>query len=491
MAYQIDFTASNYVSRSRRKACLRLALLASAAGLVWGAHDVYVTYNLPTLNMRLAEYEAVARPIEEMSAAWDTAAKEYAEMLRYYRLLWAANPTNLLAAMASPDAPSLGRGSRPLNWTLTTGGDCRLDFHYVFSAGNKAEQTKGLEQEIANAVTTLVAVADNKVDVQGVPHENLLSVNGFDLSVRFALPGVKTFPNKEKTLADCVAEIARMRKTVQEVKVEDTSRKGAPPKAVMGVMTAYIPTGRDKPGFPDMKNVIDVGGWFGRADQFIAKNRIPGNEQDRLKIKAAWNEIGEARFPWDRYRVLDNEAFVRRTKELETVSDGVKRFKGFLEKRQADCRKKLEPFVEAYEHRKIFNEHLVKEDLENRVAHAVGITRAWVPDPQPQDEIRDAPAVLVKDDETFTFTWIRWTLSIGDAIGRDGDRQRQSGETGADNPITPEVLMACIRRALALGPGYALEKVKIAFGADESISGVVMEGLLPVKKVEATKKETR
>ena len=71
------------------------------AGTVWGVRDVYTTYNQPTLNMRLAEYEAVAHPIEEMSAAWDAAAKDYAALVRYYRLVWAANPTNFLSAMVS------------------------------------------------------------------------------------------------------------------------------------------------------------------------------------------------------------------------------------------------------------------------------------------------------------------------------------------------------------------------------------------------------
>ena len=63
MAYQLDFTASNYVNRSRRKTFLRLLLLAAVGGTAWGVYDVYKTYNETTLNMRLAEYESVARPI--------------------------------------------------------------------------------------------------------------------------------------------------------------------------------------------------------------------------------------------------------------------------------------------------------------------------------------------------------------------------------------------------------------------------------------------
>jgi len=489
MAYQIDFTASNYVNRARRKACLRLALLAALVGAVWGVHDVYVTYNEPTLNMRLSEYEAVSRPIEEMNAAWDTAGREYAALLRYYRLVWAANPTNFLAAMASPDAPRLARGSRPLSWTLTTGGDCRLDFHYAFAAGGKAEQAKGLEQEIASTVTSLVAVVGGKVDVQGVRHENLLNVNGLDLSVRFALPDVKTFPAKEKTLADCVAEIARMRETVQKVKLAGGGVKGAP-SSTSDVLMKYLPstfgkdreTGKVKADFPVCRDAIDVAGWFSKADQFIARNRIPGDAAERQQLKAAWNEIGEARFPWDRYRALDNPALVQRTKALGAVSDGVKRFKTFLEKRQADCRRKLEPFVEAYARSDVFNRPIVETDLRDRVAHAVGIEQARVTF---RDESGAEPAILVKDDEKFTIAWVRWTLALGQAIGRDGERQRAPGEAGEPSPITRETLLACICRALALGPGYALEKVRVEFGADETVAGAVLEGLLPVKKVEA------
>ena len=81
MAYQIDFTAQNYARRRLRKILLRVLLLVAIGGLVYGVNDVYKTYNMPTLNMRLAEYEAVTRPIEEMSAAWDAAAKEYDAMV--------------------------------------------------------------------------------------------------------------------------------------------------------------------------------------------------------------------------------------------------------------------------------------------------------------------------------------------------------------------------------------------------------------------------
>ncbi len=82
MAYQIDFTESTWAGRKFRKWMLRLCLLAVLAGTAWGVYDVYTTYNEPTLNMRLAEYEAVARPVEEMNAEWDAAAKEYDALVR-------------------------------------------------------------------------------------------------------------------------------------------------------------------------------------------------------------------------------------------------------------------------------------------------------------------------------------------------------------------------------------------------------------------------
>ena len=60
MAYQIDFTATYYNRGQWKKVFLRLLLIAVIGGIVWGVNDVYTTYNQPTLNMKLAEYEGVA-----------------------------------------------------------------------------------------------------------------------------------------------------------------------------------------------------------------------------------------------------------------------------------------------------------------------------------------------------------------------------------------------------------------------------------------------
>lgn len=484
MAYQIDFTASNYVNRSRRKAALRLLLLAAVAGAAWSVYDAYTTYNQPTLNMKLAEYEAVARPIEEMNVAWDETAREYGAMLRYYRLVWAANPTNFLAALASADAPRLGRGFHPLSWTLTTGGNCRLDYLYVFEPGDKAEQARGLEGKVAHAVTSLVEVVDGKVDVQGVRHENLLGVNELRITARFALPDARSFPAKERTLAGCVDEIAALRKRVQGAKVADGDAAGGTPATAQGIMMAYLSIGKDRPEFPDFTRVLNVAGWFERADAFIAKNRIPGDDAGRRKLRETWNKVGNARFPWQRFRALDNDELVRRTKALGTVSDGVRRFKGFLERRHADCRKKLEPFVEAYRHSDVFNRPFVESDLRDRAAKAAGIARARTAF---KDETGVEPAVLAQTDETFTFTWVRWTLSVGKDVGRDGERGQDAEAAAPEEPLTLAKLAACARRVLELGPGYALDTVKVGFGENGSVSGAVLEGLLPVKKVEAVK----
>lgn len=492
MAYQIDFTESIWAGRRRRKLILRLLLLAAIAGAVWGVHDVYKTYNEPTLNMRLAEYESASRPIEEMNVAWDTAAKEYGQLVKYYRLIWAANPTNFLSVMASADAPRLRRGFRPVSWTLTTGGDCRLDYRYAFDAGDKAEQAKGLEDEIIRAVTSVVRVVNGKVDVQGVRHENLLDVDGFSVAVRFQLPDVRSFPAKEAILAQCVDEIAAMRKKVQESKFADKSDdKGVAPTA-QSIMMAYLPSqfgkdkesGKVKADFPDLTKVLDVSGWFKSADLFIAKNKIPGDEAERKRLKEKWNAVGDARFPWDRFRVLDNEELVVRTKTLGTVADGVKRFKGFLEKRKADNTKKLEPFVEAYDREKIGNEPVVESDLKDRVAAAAGIPGAVV---TVDHKISAEHAALVKDDERFVFTWVPWTLSVGQGAEKDKAREANEDKVSSEDPLTLEKLADCVRRALTLGPGYALDKVTVSFGADGNVSGAALAGLFPAKTIVPSK----
>lgn len=490
MAYQIDYTASNYASRSLRKALLRLLLVAALAGAAWSVYDCYRIYNQPTLNMKLAEYEAVARPIEEMNAAWDEVAREYSAMVRYYRLVWASNPTNFFNAMASADAPTLGRGFQMLDWTLTTGGECRLNCLYEFSPGDKAEQAKGIKAEIVDVVTSVVQVVEGRVDVQGVQTENLLGVDELDIVVRFSLPNVRSFPVKESALADCVKEIAAMRKKVQEAKFMKADVKGDPTTAQAIMAKPYIELGRGAKGLPDYHAAIDILGWLRNADKFVentarnAGKTLPDDDiKRRQHLKDIWNTVGEARFPFSRFRELDNDELVRRTKALENVADGVRRFKVFLDKRRVDCRNKLEPFVEAYDYNDVFNKPYIASDLTNRVANAAGIARARVAF---KAESGAEPVALEKTDEKFTFTWVRWTLFIGDEAGQNGDREPSNGNS--EGQITLEKFADCVRRALELGPGYALEKARVNFSVvDGNVTGAVLEGLLPVKKTESKK----
>jgi hypothetical protein len=478
MAYQIDFTASFYASRQRRKVFLRLLLVAALAGAIWEVRNIYTTYNEPTLNMRLAEYELVSRPVEEMNAAWDRAETEYNSLKRYYRLLWASSPTNFISAMATDGSPRLGRGFRPVSWTLATGGQCRLEYLYEFNAGDKAMQAGELEAEVVNAVTSATKVVDGKIDVRGIRDENLLNVDKLNISAEFSLADVKSFPTKEGVLANCVKDIAAMRNRVQDFKMPNSGDAKSVPSNAKGIMMAYLAIGKDKPDFPGLAPVINVAGWFDRADQFIVKNNIPGDHAERRKLKEAWNRIGNARFPWHRFRELDNEDLVDRTKRLESVSDGVKRFKGFLEQRHSDCLRKLEPFVDAYDRKDIYNKPLVESDLVDRVAKMAGVLGAHVAF---KDEPDVKPAVLDKSDERFTFTWVRWTLSAFS--------QSKDGDPG--NVLTLGKVSDMANRLIALGPGYALDKVRISFGDDGSVSAAVLEGLLPVKRVESMKEDSK
>ena len=480
MAYRIDFTASNYILRSRRKLFLRLLLLATIGGLAWGGYSVYTEYHEPTLNMKLAEYEVEAHPIEEINSEWDAASKEYGKLTQYYRLVWAANPTNFLAAMSVSDGSSLGTEFQPRAWTLKTGGACQLNYRYSFRPGDKAEQVKNLESQIIHSVTSVVKVVDGKVDVQGVKHENLLNVNELDIAVKFSLPDIKSFPVKDSQLAACVSQIAAMRKSIHDIKISDEKGVAGQPSKVGEMMRAYLQTGRGKSGFPSVTNVINVSGWMEKADSFIVQNRIP-DDPSRLKYKEKWNSLGEARLPWERYRQLDNDKLVQGTAELRKVADGIKRFKGFLNRQRVDFKKKLDPFVEAYNHKDVFNRPLIESDLIGRVAKPLNIINA-----RSSFKIEGGvePIVLEKPDEKYSFTWVRWTLSLGDT-NSNADKQNQRQDTG--KRLTQEVLYDCINRILKLGPGYVLEGVNISFDDEGNLAGAIMEGLLPVKQVEPLK----
>ena len=486
MAYRLDFTESNYRARTGRKWGIRLLAVAALGAIVYEVRDAYITYKEPTLDMRLAEYEAVARPIEEMNAAWDLAAKEYAELTRYYRLVWAASPTNFLNAMTSPEATRLGRGFHPTSWTLATGGKCSVETLYVFNPGDKAEQAKGIEAAVVNSITSAVAVADGKVEVKGVQLENLLPVNELGITANFSLPDIREFPAKEATLSDCVKEIVAMRKKVQETRIvaKDGGAKGSPATA-QAIMMSYLAIGKDKPDFPAFAGAVNVAGWFDRADQFIVRNRIPGDDAERKALKATWKKIGDARLPWERFRALDNPELVERTKFLATVSDGVRRFKSFLERRHEHFLKMLEPLIETYDRSDVFNRPIIESDLKDHVAKVCGITRAAVTF---KDEGGVEPAVLEKADDRFTFTWVRWTLSLGTAVTESGRPDNSAGPV-EDDPLTLEKVASVARRAIEFERGYALDSVKIDFGVGGEVTGARLTGLVPVKKVERRKEE--
>ena len=142
-----------------------------------------------------------------------------------------------------------------------------------------------------------------------------------------------------------------------------------------------------------------------------------------------------------------------------------------------------------YDHADVFNKPLVKSDLADRFAKEADITRVRVPDPV--DEAGATPAVLVKEDEKFAFTWVRWRLVIGDAVGGERGQGNENREAGSETPLTLEKLADCVRRVLKQpGPGYVLDTLNVTFGENGSVSGAVLEGLLPVKKIESTKEAT-
>jgi len=490
MAYQIDFTEQFYGTRRLRKIILRLVLVASVAGLAWGTYDAYMAYKRPTLDMKLADYEAVVRPIELMSAAWDKAAQEYGRLLRYYRLVWSANPTNFLAAQCGRDMPLLGPNYHPTRWTLKTGGVCTLGYRYVFGVGDKALQAKGIDDEIVRAVTSSVQVVGGKVEVNGVRTTNLIDVKELPLTVTFALPGAQAFPKKEALLDACGKEIAAVRKKVQDASIAKDAKGG--PTTTKALMMAYLTSNfaKDKEGkaradFPEFASAIDIEGWFARADQFIARHRLPGDEGERRKLRERWRAVGRARLPWQRFRTLDNDELVHQVRELQSVSEGVRRFKVFLDQREADCNRKLKPLTGSYDLQKVHNEPLVKPYLTNSVSHVAGVSSV-------QAEFRDEPGVepptYVEGDAKYTFNWVRWTLRLGGAVRRNVREGAHNAASEADapaEPLTVARLTECVCSVLKMpGPGFALESATVDFGADGDVAGAVLEGLVPVNTKE-------
>ena len=85
---------------------------------------------------------------------------------------------------------------------------------------------------------------------------------------------------------------------------------------------------------------------------------------------------------------------------------------------------------------------------------------------------------------------MRWKLVIGDAVGGERGQENENREAGSETPLTLEKLADCTRRVLKQpGPGYVLDSINVNFGEDGSVSGAVLEGLLPVKKKDESMKE--
>ena len=76
-------------------------------------------------------------------------------------------------------------------------------------------------------------------------------------------------------------------------------------------------------------------------------------------------------------------------------------------------------------------------------------------------------------------------------MGRDGERGRMDEAVASEEPLTLERLADCARRVLKQpGPGYVLDMMKVNFGEDGVVTGAILEGLLPVKKVESKEEVT-
>ena len=477
MSYRIDFTASNHDLRRLRKICLRILAVSAAAAACWCAYSVYKTYNSPTLDMKLREFESVAHKVEDVNRLWDETHAEWTAMLHYYRLVWADGCARFLEGAAASGASLFGPGYRPVKWTLKTGGRCRLEYRYVFEPyryafepGGKAEQAASIPTNVVRAVESVVDVSPEGVSVAGVQTENLLNLEGLDISVSFSLAGGKRFPEKDAALAACVKEIEKMRREVQDAVLPGGEALNAQ-KTAKDKMMAYLPFVKDREDYPAFTNAIDIAGWFEKADRFAKNNPdISFDSAAQARLKAEWSKVGEARYPWDRFRELDNDLLVARKEAFESIASGIGEFKSALLDKHAECRARLMPLTAAYNHKDVSNENMIETDLAVRVAGESGIADARV-------EFFDDPGAprpsLDNGGTRYVFVWVRWRLLL-------------SGEE-----LDAGKIAACAKKLTELGPGYRLDEADIEFDADGKASAAVLTGLMPVKKAEEIKENPR
>lgn len=432
--------------------------------------------------------EAATNSIDQLYESLKVAYAEFFEGLDpRIRELYVAHggslndATNYVSSIISAFGPNY----RPKSWLLTTGGECKLDYDFVFDSEDKAAQAGRIESNVSNVIVSLVTVVKDKVDVSGVKLENLLGDKKLDIAVKFNLPDAKSFPAKEPMLDKTTKEIIAMRKKVQETRLPEDTKFGTGTYTAKEIMSKYLPKTKDE-DFPVIDDVINVAGWFNKADEFVKKHRFPMSPDSRPSLKERWNRIGAARLPWERFRDLDNEVLASATNRLLEVATASQKYKYFFALRKQDSEKKLRPLIEAYNRSDIFNKPMIEPDLKVRVAEAAGIPSVHV---KFDDEPKVGPAILSVEDEVFTFTWVRWNMTLGAGSSRDAERDGASSSASRQNQFTLEKLYDCINRLLNLGPGYVLRSVSVRFNNDGNIAGAELEGLVPVKKVEEKKPE--
>jgi len=484
MAYRIDYTERQYRIRFWRKLILRLVLATTASYTGWKVYDGCRIYKQPNLDAKLSDYETAAGTIERVNREWIEASKEYQAMLKYYRLVWADKPLEFLSAISKPTAPKPGPSFHPRQWTLVTGGECRLDYVCTFDDAvgmDKRVRVNSIAPELVGMVTACVKTVVGEVAVKNVCYTNLLNMTRQEPYVTFTLADAKKFPDTNKSLAEHVGEIQAMRKKILTSKFAETDGSKAKqnlPVTAQELMTQYVLGIKDLSDLPPCTNVINVAGWLSRVDRIASPtNSMKGTETTRRALKARWNRIGKAQLPWQRFRVLDNDDIVSRTRKLKKALGSVSELAGLLESRHEDIVRKLKPLVEAYSRNDVFDYPYIGNDLTNNVTRSVGVepVAVWF-----AEEPEKNPPQLVLNDERFVFKSVRWKLLLGADSMPDGDRVMRVERA---RPITLADVSACAERAVRLGPGYMIDKVVIRFDDEGQVAWAVLEGLLPVKEV--------
>jgi hypothetical protein len=427
-------------------------------------------YNLwesPTLKQKLVAYGDLTGNIAQLHDEWETAEKNYNSIAPYYRMVWArASLTNLFSSLEG--GGRLPGSLQPISWTIDTTDSSTLKYRLHFT-----EQQSSKRQLCDNAANSLRRMMQDNSDCIETnslelvyPDKDLHDVSSIDFTVQFNLvaDAAANMPPMPEQLKNAVAMIENRRESILECEFKHGSFDGKTVRTMLGDALAMIRGQLDPEDEKNLNrqiiNTMDPGRVLRNMKEALpADGSVPEGFESIIE---EWNRLASRRFPWMRFKELDNEELANEIATMKILSESgllvsVNDISSILD----SIEMLRNPLLKGYDEAAVFDEGVVKDC----------ITRLF------QGKSMESPRIDVqRQHENPDILLVLWKMRSG-----AGDSQSRGSRIN-----TVEDVLDCIHGILALQNGMQIGRVELEIngrtGRDLRVGQYSVQGLLPVRR---------